>query len=53
MKLQRHKTRKNEEYYKYVLVLSNNLIEESGFHEGDELEGEAKKGEIKIKKKLN
>ena len=51
MKLQKQKTDYKRNYHKYVVVLSDNLIESSGFHEGDELEAEAKKGEIKLKKK--
>ena len=51
MKLQKHKTRKKEDYYKYVVVLPSDKVKESGFKEGDELEAEAKKGEIKLKKK--
>lgn len=51
MKLQLHKTRKDEDYSKYVVVLPKDVIEASGFHEGDELEAEAKKGEIKLRKK--
>jgi len=51
MKLQRHKTRKDKDYYKYVVVLPEGKIQESGFKEGDELEAEAKKGEIKLVRK--
>lgn len=51
MRLQKHKTRKDENYYKYVIVIPEDKIKESGFHVGDELEAEAKKGEIKLNKK--
>lgn len=51
MKLQKHKTRKDKDYSKYVVVIPTEKIKESGFKEGDELEAEAKKGEIKLKKK--
>ena len=51
MKLQRHKTRKDKNYSKYVVVIPKHVIEESGFQEGDELEAEAKKGEIKLRRK--
>lgn len=51
MKLQKHKTRKDEEYYKYVIVLPEDIIKDSGFKEGDELDAEAKKGEIKLRRK--
>ena len=43
--------RRNKEYYKYVLVLPKSTIKEAGLKEGDELEAETKKGEIKLKKK--
>ncbi len=51
MKLQRHKTRKDQDYFKYVIVIPEDKIKESGFKEGEELEVEAKKGEIKLRKK--
>jgi len=51
MKLQKHKTRKDKDDFKYVVVIPEDKIQESGFREGDELEAEAKKGEIKLKRK--
>jgi len=51
MKLQKHKTRKDQDYAKYVIVLPKKAVEEAGFKEGDELEAEAKKGEIRLRKK--
>ncbi len=53
MKLQRHFTHKvnGKEYHKYVIVLKDEFIEGAGFKEGDELEADVKKGEIKLKKK--
>jgi hypothetical protein len=42
--------RGDKSYYKYVLVLNPELLSSSGFHSGDELTAEAKKGEIKLKK---
>jgi len=51
MKLQSHKTRKDKDYHKYVVVLPEKVVKEAGFKEGDELEAEAKKGEIKLKRK--
>jgi bifunctional DNA-binding transcriptional regulator/antitoxin component of YhaV-PrlF toxin-antitoxin module len=51
MKLQRQKTRKDKNYYKHVVVIPDGFITEAGFKEGDELEAEAKKGEIILKKK--
>lgn len=50
MKLQKQRTRKNEDYYKYVVVLSEKIIKESGFEEGDELEAETKEGEVRLRK---
>ena len=51
MKLQKQLASKvnGKEYYKYVIVLSDNFVKEAGFKEGDELEAEVKKGEIKLK----
>ena len=51
MKLQKHYTRKDNKYPKYEVVIPKELIEKSGFKEGDELEAEARKGEINLKKK--
>ena len=52
MRLQKHLTRKGTDYFKWELILPNDIVEKSGFEEGDELEPEAKDGEIKIRKKL-
>jgi len=53
MKLQKRFLRKykNKDYYKFMINLPPEIIEKSGFKEGDELEAEAKKGEIKLKKR--
>ena len=53
MKIQKQLSKKRGDkiYYKYMLNIPPKLIEESGFKEGDELEGEAKKGEVRLKKK--
>lgn len=54
MKLQKHLSRKaksGENYYKYEVVLPENIIEKAGFEEGDELEAEAKKGEIRMRRR--
>ena len=51
MKLQKHYTRKGQTYPKYEVVIPKDIIEKSGFKEGDELEAEARKGEINLKKK--
>jgi len=50
MKLQKHKSDYKRGYNKYVVVIPNNLVEEAGFKEGDELKGEARKGEIRLTK---
>ena len=54
MKLQKHPSRKSKKgnnYFKWELILPKELIEESGFKEGEELEGRAKEGEIRLRRK--
>lgn len=51
MKIQKQKTRKDKNYTKYVVVIPEDKISSAGFKEGDELDAEAKKGEIKLVKK--
>jgi len=51
MKLQKQRTRKTENYYKYVVVIPEDKIKEAGFREGEELEAQASKGEIRLKRK--
>ena len=51
MRLQKQKTRKDKEYCKYAVVLPKKAVEEAGFKEGDELEAEAKEGEVRLKRK--
>lgn len=51
MRLQKHHTRKDKSQWKYELVIPKEDVEKSGFKEGDELEAEAKKGEIKLRKR--
>ena len=52
MKLQKRLSRiyKGKKYYKYILVIPEKDIRESGFKEGDELNSKTKGGEIKIRK---
>ncbi len=50
MKLQKQKTDYKRGYSKYVVVIPEEIVKESGFKEGDELKAEAKKGEIKLRK---
>ena len=54
MKLQKHFASKvgDKSYYKYVVVLKEKDVQKAGFKEGDELEAKAKKGEIKLKKRI-
>lgn len=52
MKLQKHYTRKDKSQWKYELVMPKEHVEKSGFKEGEELEAEAKNGEIKIRKRI-
>ncbi len=53
MKLQKHFSSKvkDKTYYKYVIVLKEKDVKTAGFKEGDELEAETKKGEIKLRQK--
>jgi antitoxin component of MazEF toxin-antitoxin module len=51
MKLQKQKTDYKRGYHKYVIVLPEDTVKEADVKEGDELEAEAKKGEIRLKKK--
>lgn len=41
------------DYFKWEIILSKDLVEKSEFKEGEELEGKAKKGEIRLRKKKN
>lgn len=53
MKLQKHVSRKSKDgsnYYKYELILTKDLVEKAELKEGDELEGEASKHHISLKK---
>jgi len=53
MKLQKRFLREynKKKYFKYMINIPPEIIEEAGFKEGDELEAEARKSEIKLKKK--
>jgi len=54
MKLQKHVSRKSksgDDYFKWEVILSKEAVEKAGFKEGDELEEEVRKGEIKIRKR--
>jgi len=53
MKVMKEKSREynGKEYYRYRINIPEKIIEEAGIKEGDELEAEAKKGEIKLRKR--
>jgi len=52
MKIQKQlsKKRADKEYYRYVINIPLDVLKKSGFKEGDELEAEAKKGEVRLRK---
>lgn len=52
MKIQKQLSKKRGDkiYHKYILNIPKEILEKSGFKEGDELQAEAKKGEIKLRK---
>jgi hypothetical protein len=55
MRLQKHfnkKSNNGKDYYKWELVIPPEIIEKSGFKEGDELEASSKKEEIRLRKKI-
>lgn len=53
MKIQKQlsKKRENKKYYRYVINIPSEILKEAGFKESDELKAEAKKGEVRLKKK--
>lgn len=53
MQIQKHLSKKvgDKVYYKYVLVIPNEIMQSSNLDEGKKLKVEVKKGEIKIRKK--
>lgn len=53
MKIQKQLSKKTDKkvYDKYVVVLPEKLIKDSKLKPGEDLEGEAKNGEIKLKRK--
>ena len=51
MKLQKHYTRKGKKYPKYEVVIPKDAVKKAGFKAGDELNANAKKGEIKLRRK--
>jgi hypothetical protein len=53
MKIQKQlsKKRYKKEYYRYVVNIPLEIISSAGFKEGDELEANATKGKIELKKR--
>lgn len=53
MKVLKVKSRnyKGKQYYKHRINLPKEVLDKANFKEGDELKAEAKKGEIKLRKK--
>jgi len=54
MKLQKHTSRKaksGDDYFKYEVILPKKEVDKVGFKEGDELEAEATKKGLLLKKK--
>ena len=51
MKLQKHYTRKDKSQWKFEVVIPEKLLKKAKLKAGDELEGSAKKGEVRLKKK--
>jgi bifunctional DNA-binding transcriptional regulator/antitoxin component of YhaV-PrlF toxin-antitoxin module len=52
MKLQKQKSDYERDYHKYVVVIPNEIVVKSELKEGDELEAEASKHQIILKKSL-
>jgi len=53
MKVQKQLSQKRgeKEYFRYTVNIPEEFIKEAGLKEGDELEADAKKGEIRLRKK--
>ncbi len=53
MKVLKEKSREynGKPYYKFKINIPEGTLGDAGFKEGDELEADAKKGEIKLRKK--
>jgi len=51
MKIEKVKSRKynDKQYHKFRIIIPNNIMEKAGFKEGDELEADVKKGEVKLR----
>lgn len=53
MKILKEKSREynGKAYHKYKINIPSELLEESGFKEGDELKAKVEKGEIRLKRR--
>ncbi len=53
MKILKEKSRtyKEKSYYKYKVNIPEKIIKQAGFKEGEELQAESKKGEIRLTKR--
>lgn len=53
MKIEKTKSRKykNKQYYKYRIIIPEDILNQADFKEGNELQAEAKKGEVRLTKK--
>ncbi len=53
MKILKEKSREynGKSYYKYKVNIPEKILKKAGFKVGDELKADAKKGEIKLRKK--
>ncbi len=50
MRLQKHLTKKGTDYFKWEVIIPDEVVQKAEFEEGDELEAEAKKGEIRLRR---
>jgi bifunctional DNA-binding transcriptional regulator/antitoxin component of YhaV-PrlF toxin-antitoxin module len=53
MKILKEKSREynGKAYYKYKINIPEEILKKSGLKEGDELQAEAKKGEIRVRRR--
>ena len=51
MKLQKHLTKKGTTYFKWEIIIPKDAVKTAGFKENDELDIDAKIGEIKLRKR--
>ncbi len=53
MKILKEKSREynGKPYFKYKINIPEDILKEAGFKEGDELDAEVKKGEVRLRRK--